>query len=414
MCDAGTKARLARWNASNNAEPARRRPRPRDCRHSSRHAATGHQAAARTSRPRSSASRRTPTRVAATSSPAATSRASTCSPTGASPCRWPSSSGRMPPARPPERTGDDGGASQGRQGSDPRQAGPRTDVLADPKPQRFRRWRTSAPRMRRPRLGRSADPASTPTSPCANLARTTAIPRRRRQRPSASDQPPPRPPADAAGSSGVQAVERTRRSDATASNASDVAHDDEHHEPDAALENLTDRETPPPLPHSTNPSQLPRVTDPDCLPCLYSLLILLLDHLPLAAAPPPALPHLPGLPPDLSGRSRKGGPARSGGPPFLESPGGMRVFGPEAGRRPVDLQDQQLQINGWRSTSGDQQCRRLWSPRTSAPHHGTSSSATAPSRGPSAPRRNDHQTPSPRRWWIGHWSRTELGGVGPS
>src|SRR5215210_6186181 len=41
--------------------------------------------------------------------------------------------------------------------------------------------------------------------------------------------------------------------------------------------------------------------------------------------------------PHLPGRSRKGGPARSVGPPFLQSPGGKPRKHPEAGRRPVAL-----------------------------------------------------------------------------
>ena len=62
---------------------------------------------------------------------------------------------------------------------------------------------------------------------------------------------------------------------------------------------------------------------------------------------PPCLPppHLRPSPhhawaalPDLSGRSRKGRPARSGGRPFLESPGVMRVLEPEVGRRHGSLE----------------------------------------------------------------------------
>src|SRR5207249_4736897 len=66
--------------------------------------------------------------------------------------------------------------------------------------------------------------------------------------------------------------------------------------------------------------------------------------------PPPALQHhawaaLPGLP----GRSRKGGPARSGGPPFVESPGVARNPSRRRGGGPLTSE-----INGWRSTGGDQ------------------------------------------------------------
>jgi hypothetical protein len=73
-------------------------------------------------------------------------------------------------------------------------------------------------------------------------------------------------------------------------------------------------------------------------------------RLPRRTRPPPRLPACPcrhpascpsashlGCLPDFSGMSRKGGPARSGGPPFLERPRGRAKSGPEAGRRPVRL-----------------------------------------------------------------------------
>ena len=88
------------------------------------------------------------------------------------------------------------------------------------------------------------------------------------------------------------------------------------------------------------------------LPTLSSLLILIpIRPLPLAAAPPPAhLHHTWAALPGFSCRSRKGGPARSGGPPFLESPGVKPNSGPEAGRRPVEL----LRTNAQRRTPRDQ------------------------------------------------------------
>src|SRR5215207_8953612 len=57
---------------------------------------------------------------------------------------------------------------------------------------------------------------------------------------------------------------------------------------------------------------------------------------------PPPRPRPPstrlGKPaPHLPGTSRKGGPAQSGGPPFLQSPGGKPRKHPGAGRRPVAL-----------------------------------------------------------------------------
>lgn len=65
------------------------------------------------------------------------------------------------------------------------------------------------------------------------------------------------------------------------------------------------------LPPHRSPSSVPRP-----FPCLLRL-----D--PPTPAPLPACAALP----DLSGWSRKGGPARSGGPPFLESTGGTGLFG---------------------------------------------------------------------------------------
>jgi hypothetical protein len=76
----------------------------------------------------------------------------------------------------------------------------------------------------------------------------------------------------------------------------------------------------------------------------------------LAAAPPPAflLSRL-GCPARcLFCRSRKGGPARSGGPPFLESPGAQRNLGRSRGGGPLNSEPQQPEINTHRSTSTDQ------------------------------------------------------------
>ena len=60
---------------------------------------------------------------------------------------------------------------------------------------------------------------------------------------------------------------------------------------------------------------------------------------PPAAAPPEATPASRlGWPVQVSpGSSRKWGPARSGGPHFLQSPGGKPRKHPKAGRRPVAL-----------------------------------------------------------------------------
>jgi len=70
----------------------------------------------------------------------------------------------------------------------------------------------------------------------------------------------------------------------------------------------------------------------DLLPRFLLAPLLMLRLLPLAAAPPPAPPRSRlGFPlsPNFSGKSRKGRPARSGGRPFLGSPG----VKPNPGRR---------------------------------------------------------------------------------
>ena len=105
---------------------------------------------------------------------------------------------------------------------------------------------------------------------------------------------------------------------------------------------------------------------------LTALPVLLLPAHPHARPPPACRRPASGPPayawaalPDLSGRSRKGGPARSGGPPFLESPGVKRNLGPEAGRRPVRLlrrtpRDEHLETNTQRRTPrgrGQRRCR---------------------------------------------------------
>jgi hypothetical protein len=89
---------------------------------------------------------------------------------------------------------------------------------------------------------------------------------------------------------------------------------------------------------------------------LLLLLLLLLARVRVPAAPPPALCLLawPALP-VLFGWSRKGSPARSGGLPFLERPGLMRVVGRGRGGRGVRLlrrttRGEQLETNAQRRT----------------------------------------------------------------
>src|SRR5215208_1263539 len=85
----------------------------------------------------------------------------------------------------------------------------------------------------------------------------------------------------------------------------------------------------------------------------------MLDTIPLAAAPPPALQlhawaALPA--PIFFGKSRKGGPARQRWTPLPRRPRCTAESGPEAGRRPVRLltrtpRDEQLETNIQRRTA---------------------------------------------------------------
>ena len=74
--------------------------------------------------------------------------------------------------------------------------------------------------------------------------------------------------------------------------------------------------------------------------------------LPACRRPASGLPPFtPGLPcPVFVCRSRKGGPARSGGPPFLESPGAERNLGRRRGGGPLISKDQHQEINTRKST----------------------------------------------------------------
>src|SRR5215210_7028936 len=56
-------------------------------------------------------------------------------------------------------------------------------------------------------------------------------------------------------------------------------------------------------------------------------------------------PHLPGT-------SRNGGPARSGGPPFLENPGGKRKTGRGRGGGLLPSREKPIERNRWSETDG--------------------------------------------------------------
>jgi hypothetical protein len=105
----------------------------------------------------------------------------------------------------------------------------------------------------------------------------------------------------------------------------------EHRRTRPALADVTYRDRPLPTSRS-HPASIPRPSDRlTADPCLTSSLCFCSTF---SCLPPPRLrPHLHAWAalPDLSGRSRKGGPARSGGPPFLQSPGLMRDLGRRRG-----------------------------------------------------------------------------------
>jgi hypothetical protein len=83
----------------------------------------------------------------------------------------------------------------------------------------------------------------------------------------------------------------------------------------------------------------------------------LLSPAPVAAAPPQAFPSIPpGLAhPGLPGRSRKGGPAQSGGPPFLESPGDKRKAAERRGGGLLRSWKKPIERNRWSETNGGKQ-----------------------------------------------------------
>jgi hypothetical protein len=139
----------------------------------------------------------------------------------------------------------------------------------------------------------------------------------------------------AAASRRRQAAERARTTNDPTSRSSPTARGFTTPDPTSAVR---------PTPQSLHPDPLPalRVAStappwlPDLLPRQPSSGALEPDCRRPASRPAPCFP--PGLAnPDFPGRSRKGSPARSGGLPFLQSPGGKPRKHPEAGRRPVAL-----------------------------------------------------------------------------
>jgi hypothetical protein len=138
----------------------------------------------------------------------------------------------------------------------------------------------------------------------------------------------------------------------TTSHPPEIALEHEHHDRTCDAWLLSDaRSTRHPPSHITSLSSA-RPTRLAAFPSSSSLLMLMLTISLLAAAPPPASPLFAwAAPPDLSCRSRKGRPARSGGRPFLESPGVTGDFGPEAGRRPGSLEGEPPRANHLQRTT---------------------------------------------------------------
>ena len=153
------------------------------------------------------------------------------------------------------------------------------------------------------------------------------------------------------------------RSDASRSdmqvNASEVAHHDPTHADHNALETHVARFPIRSSRSRSSPASRLRLPSP---PSTSAVLIASLvpsswsscssPSLPACRRPASGLPPFtPGLPcPVFVCRSRKGGPARSGGPPFLESPGVERNLGRRRGGGPLISKDQHQEINTRRST----------------------------------------------------------------
>src|SRR5215218_10550279 len=82
------------------------------------------------------------------------------------------------------------------------------------------------------------------------------------------------------------------------------------------------------------------------------------SHPPCPLPPPrprPTSTRLGKPAPHLPGTSRKGGPARSGGPPFLQSPGGERKTGRGRGGGLLRSGAKPIERNRWRETQGGKQ-----------------------------------------------------------
>jgi hypothetical protein len=193
--------------------------------------------------------------------------------------------------------------------------------------------------------GSSPQPCTPSTVVAADASRPPRTPVRRtaRRRADGADRHGPLRPAAKA-----RKRRASRTSVKTANDASELTHTTSTTNPTTSRSTTSPTARPrsplPPLhhPHRTSLRDPPLTAFPVLHPDHP-----ILDYLPLAAAPPPALPLHAWAAPDLSGRSRKGGPARSGGPPFLESPGAEPNPGRRRGGGPLTSE-----FNAWRSTHG--------------------------------------------------------------
>ena len=190
----------------------------------------------------------------------------------------------------------------------------------------MRRWLPPRPLHMSPSPHRSRFvPARVPSTPSTGRGRA-CVPCATDERPGAHERGPA--PAGQPGARGRRATGKASRRRARVRGR--APHEHRQHDDDTLNDTPDARPASRSLSFTT--SSAPARPSP-----LTALLLLLPAHphaqpLPACRRPasgPPAT--CLGCPADLSGRSRKGGPARSGGPPFLESPGVEPDLGRERG-----------------------------------------------------------------------------------
>jgi hypothetical protein len=121
----------------------------------------------------------------------------------------------------------------------------------------------------------------------------------------------------------------------------------EHRQHDDLLDDDRPRD-PLPAPHHPRPLTAPTRL-PDCLPPVFYFLLIPCST-PVACRRPASGPPASclGCPARFIWQVEEGGSSAQRWTPLPRKPRREPKSGPETGRRPVDLQDQQVQINMWR------------------------------------------------------------------